>query len=264
MDGEDVDEATAQVHEHPIVEWGARLGFTIVGVLHLIIGYIALKVAWGFGGGTQNADSTGALQTMASSPFGPVLLWMCVAGFVLLGLWSVTEGLLDRHNLVDFAKRVGKGAGYLFLAWTAFKIVALGSTGDSSEQTQGLTAAAMSTGIGRVAIGAVGVGIIGVAGYHVYKGLSRRFLQDLQEHPRQWVIRIGQIGYTAKGFALGVVGYFFCYAALTADPNKTTGLDGALKSFNEGAAGPYVLSAVAAGIGAYGMYSFARAKYASL
>jgi hypothetical protein len=264
MDTTDVTQATHQANESPVVEWGARLGFGILGVLHLLIAYIALKVAWGVGGGTKEADSSGALKTLASSTTGPVLLWVGVVGFVLLAFWSLTEGIVRRREPTDLVKLVAKGVMYLFFAWTTFKIVALGRSSNSEQSTEDFAGALMGNVVGRVLVGVVGLVVLGVAGYHVYKGWTKRFLGDLEDHPGRWAVRAGQVGYVAKGLALLVVGVFFLYAAWTADPEKTQGLDGALKTFKEAPGGSVLLTAVALGIAAYGVYSFARARYARL
>ena len=47
------------------------------GVIHLLIGWIALKIAWGLGSGS--ADKSGALETVAGGSTGPFLLWLAVA-----------------------------------------------------------------------------------------------------------------------------------------------------------------------------------------
>lgn len=264
MDSTDVTTATHEANESAVVEWGARLGYAILGVLHLLIGYIAVKVAWGIGGGSKEADSSGALKTLASSTTGPILLWIGVVGFLLLAFWNVTEGIVRRDEKGDLVKLVSKGVMYAFFAWTTFKIVALGESSNSEQQTEGFAAALMGNGAGRLLVAVIGLVVLGVAGYHVYKGWSKKFLGDLEEHPGQWAVRAGQVGYVAKGIALVVVGFFFVYAAWTADPDKTQGLDGALKTFKDAPGGPFVLTLVAAGIAAYGVYSFARARYARL
>jgi hypothetical protein len=264
MDSADVTQATNEANESTTVEWGARLGYAILGVIHLLIGYIAIKVAWGVGGGSKEADSSGALQTLASSSTGPVLLWVGVVGFVLLAFWSVTEGIVRRHDTGDLVKLVSKGVMYGFFAWTTFKIVALGQSSDSEQQTEGFAASLMGNTAGRLLVGVIGLVVLGVAGYHIYKGYEKKFLEDLEEHPGHWAVVAGRIGYIAKGAALLVVGFFFVYAAWTADPDKTQGLDGALKTFKEAPGGPVLLTIVALGIAAYGVYSFARARYARL
>lgn len=264
MDRSDVTQATNEANESPVIEWGARLGYAILGVLHLLIAYIAIKVAWGVGGGSKEADSSGALNTLASSSTGPILLWIGVVGFVLLAIWNLTEGIVRRQDPKDLGKLVSKGIMYGFFAWTTFKIVALGESSDSEKQTEGFAAALMGNPLGRVAVGVIGLVVLGVAGYHVYKGYTKKFLGDLDEHPGQWAVRAGQVGYIAKGLALVVVGFFFVYAAWTADPDKTQGLDGALKTFKDAPGGSVLLTVVALGIGAYGIYCFARARYAKL
>lgn len=264
MNKPDVSQATNQANDSPVVQWGARLGYAILGVLHLLIAYIALKIAWGVGGGSKEADSSGALKTLASSSTGPILLWISVVGFVLLAVWNITEGIARRAEKSDLVKLLSKGVMYAFFAWTTFKIVALGQSSSSEKQTEGFAAALMGHTAGRIVIGVIGLVVLGVAGYHVYKGYQKKFLGDLEEHPGQWAVRAGQVGYIAKGLALVVVGFFFVYAAWTADPEKTQGLDGALKTFKDAPGGPFLLTLVSLGIAAYGIYSFARAKYAKL
>jgi hypothetical protein len=53
-------------------------------------------------------------------------------------------------------------------------------------------------------------------------------------------------------------------AAWTADAQDVKGLDGALKSFLALPFGRALLTVVALGIAGYGVYSFARARYARL
>ena len=159
---------------------------------------------------------------------------------------------------------MAKGVTYAFFAWTTFKLVGLGQSSNSEQQTEGFAASLMGTGVGRLLVGVIGLVVLGIAGYHVYKGWAKKFLEDLEEHPGRWAVLAGRIGYIAKGIALVIVGFFFVYAAWTADPDKTQGLDGALKSLKDAPGGPFLLTLAAAGIAAYGIYSFARARYARL
>jgi uncharacterized protein DUF1206 len=61
-----------------------------------------------------------------------------------------------------------------------------------------------------------------------------------------------------------VVGLLFLLAAWHGDSEEAAGLDGALTTIKDLAFGPYLLTLVAAGIASYGVYSFARARYARL
>ena len=95
---------------------------------------------------------------------------------------------------------------------------------------------------------------------------SERFLKeiDLAEAPpsaTRLVTRLGQVGYPGKGVALGVVGGLFVWAAITFDPEKASGLDGALRTILDAPFGQFLLTLVALGIAAFGAYLLVRARY---
>jgi uncharacterized membrane protein len=261
MDTTEASTAAREAGNSAVVEWGARLGYVTLGLIHLLIAWIALKVAWGIGGGSKDADTSGALKTLASSGTGVVLLWICVVGFLLLAVWQLFEAAVGYGETSDRLKAVAKGVTYLFFAWTTFK-VGQGAGSSAEKQTEDFTAGLMGSPGGRLLVGLVGLVVLGIAGYHVYKGWTKKFLEDLREHPGDWAVTAGRIGYIAKGVALVIVGFFFLVAAWQADPDKAQGLDGALKTLKDAPFGPFLLTLVAAGIAAYGVYSFARARYA--
>jgi hypothetical protein len=109
-----------------------------------------------------------------------------------------------------------------------------------------------------LAVGAIGV-------YFVTKGIRRKFLEDVSlpagTHGKT-ITGLGVLGYVAKGVAIAIVGVLFVVAAVTADPSEATGLDGALKTLAELPFGTVILLLVAFGLAAYGLYCFARARYA--
>jgi hypothetical protein len=78
------------------------------------------------------------------------------------------------------------------------------------------------------------------------------------------VVRLGQVGYVAKGIALGVVGGLIVAAAVTTDASRAGGLDEALRAMRDQPFGTALLLVVGLGIAAFGLYSFARARFARL
>ena len=78
----------------------ARVGYAVNGVLHLLIGWIALSLAWGLGS-SQSADQSGALGALASNTFGRILLWIAVVGWLGLGLWHLLQAVLSRGEAKD-------------------------------------------------------------------------------------------------------------------------------------------------------------------
>ena len=59
-------------------EWFARAGLAARGAVYLIIGFLAVKLAFGDGGKTT--DQQGALATIAKQPLGTVMLLVVAFG----------------------------------------------------------------------------------------------------------------------------------------------------------------------------------------
>jgi hypothetical protein len=252
----EIRSAASQAGNNPLVERGARLGYAASGLLHLLIAWVALQLAWT--GTGQSADQNGALQTLAGSGLGRALLWVTVVGFALLGLWQVTEAIA-RGDTGDRVKSAAKAVVDLVLAWTALSVVQ-GSGGSGGGQ--GATGTLMASTGGRALIAVVGLAVVGVGGYHVVKGWTRKFLQDLREDPGPWPVLAGRVGYVAKGVALAVVGALLVLAGVRGNAQQAQGLDAALRTVAALPAGTALLTAIALGLAAYGVYSFARARYA--
>ena len=69
MDSTDLKAASRRAGDHPALETAARVGYAVNGVLHIVIGVIALQLALGSKG--KSADQSGALGSMADNGFGP-------------------------------------------------------------------------------------------------------------------------------------------------------------------------------------------------
>jgi hypothetical protein len=259
------------VRHSDLLKRGARIGLVAYGVVHLLIAWLAVQIAWSGGG---DASSGGALKTLAEQPFGETMLWICAAGLVCLVLWQLATAVWG-YQSEDGAKRMRKrlsSAGrcivYAALAVSAVKIVTgsgSGSGGDSKQE--GLTADLLSAPAGRVLVAIVGLAILGVAVSLAYRGATDGFTHDLTSgatngHSGTTILALGRFGYVAKGVAIGVVGVLFSWAAISYDPDKAGGLDDALKTVRDQPFGPYLLTLVALGLAAFGLFCFAWSRYA--
>lgn len=252
--------------DHPALEWLARAGFVMNGVVHLLIGWIAVRIALGSGGGGE-ASNSGALAQIASAPGGQVMLWAGAAAFIALGLWQVTELIVGSEEASDRLKAGAKAAVYVALGLTTARF-ASGGGGSDSQTASGATAGLLGSGAGKVALVIVGLVLLGVGGYHVYKGATAKFVEDLERTGRgrvgRAVIIAGRVGYVAKGVALAIVGGLVIAAVVTADPEKAGGLDAALRTIGEQPFGQVLLVLTGAGIALFGLYSIARARFARM
>jgi hypothetical protein len=252
----------------------ARIGLVAYGVVHLLVAWLALQLAWGGGGG--EADQSGAMATLAKSPVGKPLLWVIAVGLVALAVWQAAEALHARgavHGvgrqkkkaLQTIVKSVARAVVYVVLAVTAFKF-AIGSGKSSAQQQQQGTAGVFGWPGGRFLVAIAAIVLICVGANLVYQGVKKKFLKqiDLAQAPPKTtrvITRLGQVGFPAKGVALALVGGLLGYAAITFDPSKASGLDGAMRTILNAPFGQVLLTLVAVGIVAFGAFLFARARY---
>ncbi|MDP5183545.1 DUF1206 domain-containing protein [Blastococcus sp. BMG 814] len=252
----------------------ARVGLVAYGLVHVLIAWLALQLAWGRAG--EQADQSRALATLAEQPLGEPLLWVLGIGLVALALWQAAEILRWRHGwsasgkarttaVEKTVKAAAKAVVYTALAVLAIRFATGGGQSGGGSQQQA-AAGVFGWPAGRWLVGAAGLVVVGVAVYLVHKGLTKRFLEeidlsDCSASARRLVTRLGQVGFPAKGVALGLVGGLLVWAAVTFDPAKASGLDGALQAVLTAPAGPVLLTLIAVGIAAFGAYCFVRARY---
>jgi hypothetical protein len=248
----------------------ARVGLIAYGAVHLLIAWLAVQIAWGLAG-NQSADTSGAMKTLADQPFGRILLWLVAVGLIALALWQSTQaiwGYRDSEGAQRIRKRITSAAKTL--AYTALGVsavsIALGSQKSSSQTQQQATSGVLAWPGGRVLVVAAGLVIIGVGVASVVKGVKQSFSEEINTSSmsppvRKGVARLGQVGYVAKGAALGVVGGLLSYATLTFDPQKAQGLDGALQTILAQPFGRFLLTAVALGFLAFGLFAILQARY---
>jgi uncharacterized membrane protein YidH (DUF202 family) len=260
-----VDKAT----DSKAFENTARFGFAASGVLHLLVAFIILRLAFGSGG---NADQSGALATLAKQPGGAIMLWVAAVGLLALGLWRVAEAFRgsrpgERSHQEQDDSHGWKRVKPLSLAIVSFAIAfsaarfAMGSGKSSSQENAGLSAQLMQSGWGKAVLIAVGLVIAVIGGYHVYKGAAKKFLKDLQVSGGTAITAVGVTGYVAKGLVLVGVGFLVIVATLTTDPSKAAGFDAAVKTLGQAPFGRILLIVAAAGLAAFGAYNFVRSRH---
>ena len=256
----------------------ARSGLAAKGVLYAALGVLAINVATGDAAGSA-ASKRGAIELVASQPFGQWLLGILTAGLFALALWQIvlafTGDPVEGSEASDRAKYAGKGVIYLSTAATALSILAAhwgtnlqtGGRGGGGASEDRAAAVVMEWPGGPWLVGAIGVAVIGAAIYQFVKHAWKyEFMQRLARYAmsgtvRENVERAGRAGYAARAIVLLIVGIFFLVAAVQHDPQEAVGLSGALQVLASRAWGQAVLWVVAIGLFLFGCFSFAEAKY---
>ena len=248
----------------------ARAGLTARGVLYLVIGWIAVLIA--FGKSNQQADRTGALHIIGKSPPGEIALWLLVAGFAGMVIWRLFEAVFGSTD-PEGQKRSTRLAA---VAWAAMYAVitygiliyalGIGSPQSGDQQSVDLTATAMREPGGRVIIILVGLGLTGGGIAVVYSALRKRFLKRLsagqmRAGTRRIVEWLGRVGGSARGVVFVTAGIFLIVAAVQAQPQQAKGIDSALRALAQTPLGPWLLLAVAIGLIMFGAYSCCEARW---
>jgi hypothetical protein len=258
-----------QLADTSLVEGGGRLGLAAKGASYVLVALVAVQVA--LGGGGDPEDREGALQAVGDERFGAVLLALLAAGFAGYALWRFTQAFLDRGGEGSGPKGVTKRIGYVGkgILYTALFLVCVSilfGSGTRRGDEQQATARVLDLPLGRWLVGAAGAGFLIAAAYNAFRGLTRKFEDDLRtgrlnRSQRRVVTVSGVIGHLARTVVFGLVGWFLIKAAWQYDSQEAIGLDGALSKLAAESYGTVLLGTAAGGLLAYGLFCFVQARY---
>lgn len=240
----------------------ARGGFIASGVVHILIGALAISVARGL---RRHADQSGALDAVADAPGGIIVLWIAVVALLGLAVWQWTGPMSPRPEraLPRKVRDRFKAIGFLAVALAAL-VFASGGHSNTAKSAHTLSSWLIGLPGGIFVLMAVGMAVGSVGVTFAFRGLSRHFREDIDPPTGPAgvaVVALGVVGYTAKGIALVIIGLLFAGGALFGDASWTTGLDGAFRFLTTLPTGVWPLFFIAGGFVAYGIYQACRARY---
>lgn len=251
----------------------ARGGLAARGVTYLVIALIAAQIA--LGNATQTADQHGAIEEVASQPFGRLLLILLALGFAAYALWRLSVAAVGgpsggaKSSAKAMGRRLGAlatGVVYASLCVTSILVVVGRSASSSSQRQQSTTASLLGLPLGRALVIAIGVTVVIGGCALVWWALSRKFEKNLASEEmgprmRSWSSGLGVAGNGAGGIVLVLVGIFLVQAAAANNAGASKGLDQSLRAVAVEPFGEALLLAVAVGLAAYGLYSFVEARF---
>ncbi len=257
------------IHDSTALEVAARAGLVIYGLLHLVFAYVAIRLVLTDASGS--ATGTGALAQLAEKDAGRWTLGFVAVGLALLVAWQLITAAVGyphdegvRRHVLRLGALARAGV-YGYLAGASARLALEGKSG-SGGSPDSMSARLLSAPAGPAILTAIGLVVAGVGIGQAVFGLSKGFLGQLDEKARSRdrrisIILIGQIGYTAKGLALVLVGGLVCWAAWTHDPKKAGGLDSALLRLLGAGYGKPALVAIAIGVAWFGIYTLIRSRH---
>ena len=94
------------------IEWFARPGFVIRGIIYFVPGVLALE--WALGRHRQPTSQASAIDVIGKGPFGHALLVVVAVGLAGYAAWGIVRALYDPlhrgHSPVGIALRLGYAA----------------------------------------------------------------------------------------------------------------------------------------------------------
>jgi hypothetical protein len=238
--------------ETPVFEGLARAGYAARGVIYVLIGILAYRVATGVS--EHKPNQQGAMQQIADQPFGHALLLLTAIGLGGYSLWRLAQALVGHtpeygeHSKLDRIGALGSCLAYAAFTFLAISVLQ-GSGGNSSAQPKKATSDVLGIGI-----------------FQAYLGLSKKFLTysktgQMSPGVLKAFTAIGVVGLVARAVAFVLIGLFALKAARDYSPKDAVGIDGALARLTQHAYGTTALIVVAVGLIIFGVYSIADARY---
>ena len=252
-----------------VVEWFARAGYGARGLVHLMMGALAILAAY-----EARADAVGvqgAFEEFASWPLGE--LWLAILAWGLAGFvfWRIAQSWFDAdrqgRSRKALANRFGQtvsAAVYGGLALSCLGVMAgIEEAGENPEVTRQQIADLLALPLGEIMLVGFG-GLVLLAGalnvlHGVFGGFSRHLTCDRTVH--LWTIPLGRTGYFARGLVFLALGFFLVEAALDVRPAESVTIQGALAAIEQQPFGSLVLTALGAGLIAFGLFGVVEARF---
>lgn len=241
-------------------------GYTARGVIYVVMGILALQLALGRRQG--ETDRAGALAEIGSKPFGKTLLILMAIGFAAYGLWHLLEGGLnfEGEKTAQRLFHIARFVVYGVFAFSTMQFALNAKQSNGDEQSKDFTAQLMEKPAGAWLVGALGLVFLGMAAYSGRQAYGDRY----KKHLKSWAVSgdrrkpvetVARVGLYARMVVFALIGIFFLQAAITHDADKAKGMDDALRGIADAPFGRVALAVVAAGLIAFGLYSFVEARY---
>ena len=258
-----------RIRDVTVVEWFARAGYGARGLVHLMMGSLAVMAA--YEARAEAVGIQGAFEEFAAWPFGEFLLTLLAAALAGFVLWRFAQAVLDadlqgRSRKAVF-NRAGQGvsaAVYSALALSCLGVAAgIEEAGENPEVTEQQIEMLLALPLGEIMLMAFGGAVLLAGVLNALHGIFGGFARHLTCHHTMhlWAVPLGRAGYFARGLVFLALGVFLVEAALDVAPEEAVTIQGALLAIEEQPFGSHVLSALGVGLIAFGLFGLVEARF---
>lgn len=246
----------------------ARFGFVSKGIVYFLMGTLSVLAAMGLS--RENGDKSEAFRLIYEQPYGRVILiaiTLGLLGYVMLRLFQAFKNTENKgKDFKGVLDRIGYGMSailYLAIGIYAMKLVFEGASSEGGDSRQFIVSKVFEYPGGEYIVGIASFIVIGMGIYQITRGVTGKFMKKVnlyKSNMKDAFKTTGMIGYIARGIVLGIIGYFLFHAAWLSNPSEAQGTSAAF-DFLQNKFGSVMMALVAAGLAAYGVFCFVKAKY---
>ena len=263
------DWASRRIRDVTLVEWFARAGYGARGVVHLMMGALAVMAAYEARANAVGVQ--GAFEEFARWPLGELWLGLLAWGLGGFVLWRFAQAVLDadrqgrsRKALFNRTGQAVSATVYSVLALSCLGVMAgIEEAGENPEVTQQQIETLLSLPLGELMLSTLGAAVLLAGALNVLHGMIGGFRRHLTcDHTMHlWAVPLGRAGYFARGLVFLALGVFLVEAALDLSPAEAVTIQGAMQTIEEQPYGSLVLSALGAGLIAFGGFGLVEARF---
>ncbi|MEB3355794.1 MAG: DUF1206 domain-containing protein [Synechococcales bacterium] len=259
------------------VQYWIRFGYASKGIVYFSIGFLSLRAA--LGQPVAIVGTEGALLTLLRQPLGEIIVTILAVGLCGYSFWRFIQAISDpEHERGLSLQSVGQRVGYLISGMVYVQVAyesvdfALDPSPIQTDVVNRAMLRVLGFKYGEALIVLVALVTFGIGAIYVYGAISGKFISQFKRTCRvfsqsqyRWLRKmatyLAQIGYTARGVAILVIGVGYVRAALTSSVAPAGGMEEALKQLLQRSYGTEGLLMIALGFIAYSLYMIFNAFY---
>ena len=248
--------------------WIARIGYAGRAALFLWTGGLGLYIAWRKGRGRTQ----GVLETILAQPLGDVMLGILAIGLICFTAWRILQAFWDVDRIGRNREALGKrvvyalsAVSYALMAFWTLNLSLISRSESPSEVmlARKWTASLLSVPFGSWILAGIGLGFVATAigvGVRAWRAPLDPEL-TVKRTARNWLVPLTRYALLARATVFALIGGSLIVAAIRVEARATKGMGGTLQALQLQPYGPVLLTLIAIGFIAYGVYECAQATW---
>ena len=241
----------------------ARFGYTAKGLLYIAVGAIAARASLG---ADRPEGARGTASELLQHPVGALIVGLIATGLLGYSAWRLVRAIANPEDDHAGSRIYSVFTAFVHLSLFITVVSAILGRPDNGDGAVAWTARALNSPMGRWIVLSVALGLVMNGLWQIYKAMIGKLDDDLKLFEMSDLVRTitrwgARAGMAARGVVFGLIGVSVAIAALQRDPSEARGLDRMLESILGARYGKWLLTAVAVGFVAYGVYELSRATY---